>query len=295
MPQFSDIVELGRFRKPAGTLLLYWPFAWSLTMSALQFETPMKLFVQLLAAGFFGAIVSHSAGCIWNDIADRDLDAQVERTKTRPLPSNRITVAEAISCLTCHLIVIFSMIKHLEPMAWWIVFMAVVPLAGTYPFMKRVTNFPQVWLGLTINILIFLPPAVLVRNITLPSIILALGGLSWTVWYDTIYAYQDRKDDSTAGIKTITIVLGSYGKYGLGALALVICLSLIAAGRLSGNGAPFFVIGAGGASLLFARNLIGADLDDPSSCFRAFEDNAFLIGPTVFLGLLADYIRSKCM
>ncbi|KAF9522455.1 4-hydroxybenzoate polyprenyl transferase, partial [Crepidotus variabilis] len=295
-------IELSRINRFAGTMILFWPFAWSLTMSALEFKIELFRYLQILAVGFAGAILLHSGGsmviilthsgggCIWNDIVDCDLDAQVERTKVRPLPTGRITIPQALAFLAVHVGLIFWISQDLGSLAWWIVFSTVIPLAGLYPFMKRITYFPQIWLGVTLNAPILLPSAIFVSHISPSSKILALGGLTWTLWYDTIYACQDRQDDAKAGVKSITLLLDQRVKQGLGAFASVISFSWFMAGHLSGNGLFFLLVGAGGGSILLARDLLRTDVNNPKSCLRAFENNGFVIGPTVFVGFLADYL-----
>jgi 4-hydroxybenzoate polyprenyltransferase len=148
MPTIRAFIELSRVDRFAGTMILFWPFAWSTTMTAKQYNIPFKSYLQVLSMGFLGACLLHSGGCIWNDIIDMDIDAQVDRTKGRPLPSKRITVPQALIFLSVHVILLFTISHFINSTSWNLAFITIVPLTGLYPFMKRITYFPQVWLGM---------------------------------------------------------------------------------------------------------------------------------------------------
>ncbi|THU97142.1 UbiA prenyltransferase [Dendrothele bispora CBS 962.96] len=257
MPSVSALIELSRIDRFAGTLILFWPYG---------------------------------GGCVWNDIIDMDLDAQVERTKHRPLPSGKISVIAALAFLSVHLISLFGLSACLNPVAWNLAFLTVVPLTGIYPFMKRITYLPQVWLGITLNTPVLLASAVFKDNISVASAVLALGCWSWTMWYDTIYGSQDKKDDVKAGVKSIVLLLDHYTRAALCLFATCIVTSWIICGILAGSTAPYYAVTVGGGGFLLAQDLLRTDLDDPKSCLQAFERNGFLIGPIVWLGFLMDYI-----
>jgi len=290
MPAVRDLIQLSRVDKPAATLMLFWPYAWSLTMSARQFHIPVEQYTQALFIGFLGAAFLHSGGCIWNDTIDMDLDAKVERTKNRPLAAGRMAVSEAMMFLSIHIVVLFYLCRLMNDLGWWIGFCTTVPLTGLYPFMKRITYWPQVWLGVTLSAPVLLGSAVLVDQVTRPAMILMAGGVSWVMWYDTIYACQDKKDDEKAGVKSITLVLHRYVRVTLLVFASGLASAWLACGILTGAGTPYFLITVTGGALLLARGSLGTDLDDPRSCLTTFESNGFLIGPIVFLGFLLDYL-----
>ncbi|PFH46558.1 hypothetical protein AMATHDRAFT_77612 [Amanita thiersii Skay4041] len=231
-------------------------------------------------------------GCIWNDIIDKDLDAQVERTKHRPLPDGRITIPQALVFLSVHIIALFTLSHYLNDVAWKLAFATVVPLTGLYPFMKRITYLPQVWLGITLNTPVLLASAIFTNSISRAAMVLAFGGWSWTMWYDSIYACQDKKDDVKAGVKSIVLFLQHYTRIALTLFATGLASSWYLCGLLSGSGLPYFVVSVLGGGMLLARDLFTVDLDNPKSCLVAFERNGFVIGPIVWLGFLLDYLMA---
>ncbi|KAK2459955.1 hypothetical protein APHAL10511_008040 [Amanita phalloides] len=229
-------------------------------------------------------------GCIWNDTIDRDLDAKVERTRNRPLAAGRMSVLEALAFLSVHVIALFYLCHLMNDLGWWIGFCTTVPLTGLYPFMKRITYWPQVWLGVTLSAPVLLGSAVFVDAVSRAVMVLMAGGVSWVMWYDTIYACQDKKDDEKAGVKSITLVLHRYIRATLLIFAWGVVSSWLASGLLSGAGITYFLISVAGGAALLLRGSLSTDLDDPRSCLAAFESNGFLIGPIVFLGILLDYL-----
>ncbi|KAJ7185133.1 UbiA prenyltransferase family, partial [Mycena pura] len=186
MPSISTFIELSRIDRFAGTLILFWPFAWSSTMSANRHNVPIEEYIMALFSGFLGAYIQQSllgGGCIWNDIIDMDLDAKVERTKHRPLPEGRISVPQALVFLSIHVFLLFALGRHLNPAAWRFAFLTVVPLTGMYPFMKRITYLPQVWLGITLNTPILVAATIFTEETPDAAFVLAAGGWCWTMWY----------------------------------------------------------------------------------------------------------------
>jgi len=292
MPTIRAFIELSRVDRFAGTMILFWPFAWSTTMTAKEYNIPFNSYLQVLSMGFLGACLLHSGGCIWNDIVDMDFDAQVERTKGRPLPSKRITVPQALIFLSVHVILLFSISHYINPTSWYLAFITIVPLTGLYPFMKRITYFPQVWLGITLNAPVLIASAVFLNRVSSASVVLATGGLAWTMWYDTIYACQDKKDDAKAGVKSITLLLENHVKTALFFFATWLVSSWLICGVLTGSGMVYFFVTVVGGGLTLAYDLIGVDLDDPKSCLRAFQHNGFVIGPLATTGFLVDYLLS---
>ncbi|KAJ7286454.1 4-hydroxybenzoate polyprenyl transferase [Mycena rebaudengoi] len=277
----SALIELSRVDRFAGTMILFWPYAWSVTMSANQLNVPMDDYVLALLTGFLGSCLLHSGGCVWNDIIDIDLDAKVERTKHRPLPDGRITIIQALLFLSVHVLLLFALGHSLNLIAWRLAFLTIVPLTGLYPFMKRITYLPQVWLGITLNTPVVLASTIFTESPSRASLVLAAGGLCWTMWYDTIYGSQDKKDDIKAGVKSIVLLLQRHTWLAL----LVFSSSTVLCWIISG-----ILNCVGGGALLLARDLWTTDLDDPKSCLRAFERNGFVIGPVVWVGCLLDYL-----
>ncbi|KAJ7251085.1 UbiA prenyltransferase [Mycena rebaudengoi] len=257
MLDIGALIELTRVRTFAGTMILFWPFG---------------------------------GGCIWNDIVDMDLDAKVERTKHRPLPDGRVTVPEALTFLMVHVALLFALARHLNPVAWNVAFLTIVPLTGLYPFMKRITYLPQVWLGITLNMPALLASTIFTDEIPSAAFILAVGGWCWTMWYDTIYGCQDKKDDVKAGVKSIVLLLQKYTWLALFVFSSATTLCWLISGILNGCGLPYFAVSVLGGGLLLAQDLWSVDLDDPKSCLHAFQRNGFAIGPVVWLGCLLDYL-----
>ena len=203
MYHFKIFIELTRLNKPIGFMLLFWPCSWGLAY-AFYFTKNVSLFVYYLTLFFLGSLLMRSAGCIVNDIVDKDFDKKVKRTKKRPLASGRITVKQSliyvvILCLMAFLILIqFNFFTILLGMGSMI-------LAFTYPYMKRFTYWPQLFLGITFNWGIIMAWTAINNNLSLDIITLYLAAIFWTLGYDTIYGAQDVSDDEIIGLKSTAI------------------------------------------------------------------------------------------
>ncbi|KAG6810034.1 hypothetical protein H0H92_013624 [Tricholoma furcatifolium] len=237
-------------------------------------------------------LTPNSAGCIWNDILDRDFDAQVERTKFRPLVTRKISVTGAILFLSAHLFLLISMIWNVNPVAWNVGMLALFPLMGLYPLMKRITYWPQAWLGLAINIGISMAWAITTATIPDSSIVLSMGSFFWTLWYDTIYACQDKKDDVNAGVKSTALLFGSRVKQILAIFGTIFICSVTISGFLNAQSLPFYVISVFGGGLHLAWQLYTVHVDSPKSCWQTFEANGIYFGAIVEAGLLLDLMLS---
>ncbi|KAJ7242034.1 4-hydroxybenzoate polyprenyl transferase [Mycena rebaudengoi] len=272
-------------------MLVFWPYAWGLTMTARAVMLPFPRFCYLLLCGFIGAALSHrSAGCVWNDILDRKFDRQVERTKLRPIASGRISVLAAVAFLWAHLGIMLWMVWDVNSLAWKIATVTMFPLAGLYPLMKRITDWPQAWLGISMNAGVAMAWAFLTGSIPRSAISLFAGTWAWTIWYDTIYACQDKKDDVKAGIKSTALLFGSSVKVVLAFFASLMMSGLVGAGVLNNHQLPYFIFSVFGASIYLAVQLYAVDTDSPKSCWRAFHRNGFNLGALIWTGFLADYI-----
>ena len=203
MKHLKIFVELTRLNKPIGFMLLFWPCSWGLTY-AQNFSQNSFLYYYYLILFFFGSVLMRSAGCIFNDIVDKDFDKKVKRTKKRPLAANIISVKHAFFyvvslCLLAFLILIqfnlFTIFLGLGSMF----------LAFSYPFMKRITYWPQLFLGITFNFGLILGWTAVKGQIELVTVIFYIGAIFWTLGYDTIYGYQDIKDDEIIGVKSTSI------------------------------------------------------------------------------------------
>ncbi|KAJ6594760.1 UbiA prenyltransferase family, partial [Mycena capillaripes] len=205
-----SFIELARVNKPAGALLILWPFIWGLIMAARTTRTPLLILLQHLCLGCVWFFVLRGAGCIWNDIVDRDIDKQVERTKNRPIANGTISVPEALCFLSVHLIFLsFSIVLWGNKQLSVLGFATIFPLAGGYPFMKRLSRWPQAWLGVAFNTGATMSWSWTTGHIPPSSLALALAGWFWTMWYDTIYGSQDKKDDIKIGLGSTALLFKS--------------------------------------------------------------------------------------
>jgi 4-hydroxybenzoate polyprenyltransferase len=272
---------LARWDRPIGTWLLLWPCWWA---AALAPGWPNWRHLLLFA---IGAVVMRGAGCVINDLTDRDLDARVARTRERPLASGRSSVAQALAFLAAQLLVGLLILLAFEPFTIALA-LASMPLVIVYPLMKRITWWPQAWLGLTFNWGALVGYAAATGSLGPPALALYAAGFFWTLGYDTIYAHQDKDDDALIGIHSTARRLGAatpgwlFGFYGA-SLAL-----LGLAGWLAGLG-PGLFFGLLAVGLHFAWQAWTVELDDPDSCLARFRSNRDL-GLLVFLALLAGKI-----
>ena len=209
--KISELLKLGRYDRPIGTLLLYWPCAWGTTIGALSINIALWKYISIY---FIGAMIMRSSGCIINDMWDRNIDKSVERTKSRPLASGKITLVEASIFLSFQLAISLNILLQL-PIISIISGLAIMPLVCIYPFMKRVTFFPQLILGFCFNsgAIICYPTLSLGNNLDLSiALPLYLGGILWTLIYDTIYAHMDKEDDALVGVKSTALFFGDKTK-----------------------------------------------------------------------------------
>ena len=283
MNEIKLFIELTRLKKPIGFMLLFWPCAWGLTL-AYDFSSNLKNYFFYLILFFLGSVLMRSAGCIVNDILDKEFDAKVFRTKNRPIASGKVSTRMGmfyafVLCLLALLVLInFNLFTI-------ILAIASMPLAFTYPLMKRFTYWPQLFLGITFNYGLILGWTAINDEIELIPILFYLGAIFWTLGYDTIYGYQDIKDDEIIGLKSTSIKFkGKAKKF------LIICYTSLII---------FFLIGAYSMNLnynfylfmivpfihLFLYQIKIFNLKDPSSCLKAFKSNNFL-GLLIFLNIL---------
>ncbi|KAF5379370.1 hypothetical protein D9615_006581 [Tricholomella constricta] len=276
-------IQITRVSKFAGSMVLFWPWAWSVTMAARVLRLEIPAFISLLILG---------AGCIWNDILDREFDRQVERTKNRPIAAGTISVPGALVFLFIHIAILVRMVWNLDELAFRFGIASIVALPGIYPLMKRITYWPQAWLGIAMNT--GAPMAWLALGQGLPTSIMILfaGTWAWTMWYDTIYACQDKRDDVKAGVKSTALLFGTWIKPILFGFASALVASLYVAGVMNNMGTYYHVISVGGGALYLARDMYTIDLDSPKACWDSFHRNGFHFGGLVWAGVLADYLTS---
>ncbi len=282
MKELKIFIELTRLNKPIGFMLLFWPCSWGLAY-AYSLNQNINVFTYYLILFLLGSILMRSAGCIINDIVDRNLDGKVERTKSRPIPSGRITVKKAFVyslflCSLAFLILIqFNLFTILLGLASMI-------LAFSYPFMKRITYWPQLFLGLTFNWGIIMSWAAVNASISNDIILLYLSAIFWTLGYDTIYGAQDIKDDEIIGIKSTSIKFKESIKLFVSFCYLSTLFILISIFyKLIGlNIFTFFFIFF---SLSLLYQLLKFDKTKPRNCLKAFKANNYS-GFFLFLAMI---------
>ena len=283
MKNFELFLELTRLKKPIGFMLLFWPCLWGLTL-ALQFNDDYFFFVKHCFLFFGGAVLMRSAGCIINDVLDRKIDTMVERTKSRPIASGKISVQKSliyvlILCSIAFLILIQFNQKTI------ILGLASMPFAFSYPLMKRFTYWPQLFLGLTFNYGLLMAWVSLTNEFSYYPLILYLGAIFWTLGYDTIYGFQDIKDDEIIGIKSTSIKFKSNPLIFLYSCYSLFLLSLIVIGYLNEFN-YFYFLSLGLITLqIYFFQLKKFNSKDPMICLKIFKSNNFL-GVLVLLSIL---------
>ena len=279
--RLQPYARLARLDRPIGTWLLLFPGWWGIALAADRWPDPALL---LLFA--IGAVAMRGAGCTLNDMADRHYDAQVARTRRRPLPSGAVSVREAAIFLLLQLAVGAAILFSLN---WMSILLgcAVLALIGSYPFMKRITYWPQVFLGLNFNWGALLGWAAVTGAVGIPSLLLYFGGVLWTIGYDTIYAHQDKEDDVLIGVKSSAIALGSYTQPWLFVFYGAALMLWAAAGHAAGLGALFWA-GLIAAALQLAWQAARVDIDNPRDCLAKFRSNR-TTGWLMLAGIVAGH------
>ena len=287
MENLKLFIQLTRLDRPIGYMLLFWPCLWGLTI-AYNFENNLNTYFFYLVLFFLGSLFMRSAGCVVNDIADRNFDKNVERTKNRPIASGKISIFLAsfyalILCLLAFIVLInFNFLTI-------ILAIASMPLAFSYPLMKRFTYWPQLFLGITFNYGLLLAWISIQESISWPPILLYLGAIFWTLGYDTIYGYQDIKDDEIIGVKSTSIKFKDNPKKILYLFYLITFLSLISLGYLMKFSYIYFIFLIIPFLHFFVYQVGRLDIKNASSCLKLFKSNNFL-GLIIFLNLLIGKI-----
>src|SRR3569832_1334792 len=273
-PRIQPYLRLMRLDRPIGTWLLYWPCVFGLMLGATAADRPFTSLRDWWLIVLFGSgsIVMRGAGCTYNDIVDRDIDAKVARTRGRPIPSGAVTVQHAWLFVAGQCLVGLLILLQLNLFSI-ILGAASLLLVALYPFMKRITWWPQAWLGLTFNWGALLGFAAQTGHIDLPDLLLYAGLFFWTLGYDTIYAHQDKEDDALIGVKSTARLLSEdSGKWILRFYA--ICFTLVlAAGFAEHAGWPFaFIMIVAGAHMIWQVRKL--KIDDPANCLKLFRANS---------------------
>ena len=274
--------HLMRIDKPIGTLLLLWPTLWALWLAGRGVPSLSVLLVFVL-----GVFLMRAAGCVVNDYADRAFDGHVKRTAGRPMPSGRVSEKEAKILFVSLVLVSFALVWTLNSMTIWLS-LAALALAWVYPFMKRVTNLPQVVLGAAFGWSIPMAYAAVSESLPLSCWLLFLANICWTVAYDTLYAMVDRDDDLKIGIKSTAVLFGRHDKLIVGLLQFATLLLLLWVGYLMQLGGAFYwsLLLAGALFIHQQKQVAGRDRD---ACFRAFLNNNY-VGLVLFIGIALSYV-----
>ena len=283
MNQLNLFIELTRLKKPIGFMLLFWPCAWGLTL-AYDFSLSLNNYFFYLILFFLGSVFMRSAGCIINDVLDKKYDAQVVRTKNRPIASGKISIKLAViySLLLC----LFALLVLLNFNLFTIILaIGSMPLAFTYPLMKRFTYWPQLFLGITFNYGLILGWTAIKGEISIVPVLFYLGAIFWTLGYDTIYGYQDIKDDEIIGLKSTSIKFKGKAKKFLFACYTSLLFFFLIGGYKMDFHVSYYLLAVIPFVHLFIYQMKIFNLKDPSSCLKAFKSNN-LFGLIIFINII---------
>jgi 4-hydroxybenzoate polyprenyltransferase len=275
-------IRLARLDRPIGTWLLLFPGWWAIALAARRWPD-----WRLMALFAIGAIVMRGAGCTLNDIIDRDFDVRVERTRYRPLPSGALSLPEALAFLVLQLVVGAAVLLSLDRLAILLGFLVLL-LVATYPLMKRITYWPQFFLGLNFNWGALLGWAAATGRLGWPSLLLYVAGIAWTLGYDTIYAHQDKEDDALIGVKSSALALGAGTRPWLFVFYAAAIALWGAAGAVIGLAWPFW-LALGLVLLQLCWQAATVDIDDPADCLVKFRSNRWT-GWLLLLGIVAAHV-----
>jgi 4-hydroxybenzoate polyprenyltransferase len=277
-------LRLARLDRPIGSWLLLLPCWWSSALAAVAAHKAAPSLLHL-ALFFVGAFAMRGAGCTWNDIVDRDLDASVERTRSRPIPSGQVSVIQAAVFLALQALIGFAVLISFNTftIALGIASLAIV---AVYPFMKRITHWPQTVLGLAFSWGALMGWAGAFGRLDVPAVLLYAGSIAWVIGYDTIYAHQDREDDALIGIKSTALLFGARTKPML-ALFYALAVGLIGAAGFAAGAGGVFAIGLLAFAAHLTWQIIRLDIADPDCCLAVFKSDRDA-GLILFAGLLLD-------
>ena len=283
MNQINLFIELTRLKRPIGFMLLFWPCLWGLT---LVYDFQSNLFNYFFYSALFlsGSVLMRSAGCVVNDIADKNFDKKVERTKKRPIASGKVSVklASAYAMILCGIafLVLINFNKFTILMA-----LISMPLAFAYPLMKRITYWPQLFLGITFNYGLVLAWISIANEISIIPIIFYLGAIFWTLGYDTIYGFQDIKDDEIIGVKSTSIKFKNDPKKFLFISYCIFIISLLLIGVLMSFKSFYFIFMILPILHLLVFQIKKLNTNLPYDCLNRFKSNNFL-GLIIFINIL---------
>ena len=287
MNQLKLFIDLTRLKRPIGFMLLFWPCAWGLTI-AYDFSKSLKIYFFYLTLFFLGSVLMRSAGCIINDILDKKFDKKVSRTKNRPIASGKISIPLGLFYASTLCLLAFLVLINFN---YFTIFVALasMPLAFTYPLMKRFTYWPQLFLGVTFNYGLILGWISINNDISVVPLIFYFGAIFWTLGYDTIYGYQDIKDDEIIGLKSTSIKFKNnpYTFLYICYSVFILCLIIIGYQMKFNNFYFIFLILIFFQMIYFQLNKLNFKIS--SNCLKIFKSNN-LLGLLVFLSLIVSKI-----
>ncbi len=283
--------QLARWDRPIGWWLLLWPCWWSAALAPLaRAEQSLPVWAHLpnpfhLLLFFVGAIAMRGAGCTYNDLVDQNIDNRVARTRSRPLPSGQVSRLQAKIFLIAQLLVGLLVLLQFPAYAIVVGLCSMLPVA-IYPFMKRITNWPQLFLGLAFSWGALMGWVAVFEDLSVAPILLYAGCIFWTIGYDTIYAHQDKEDDALVGVKSTARLFGENTKSAISVLyAIMLILFAISFIQVGTHWAAFVGLALAGGHL--ARQIVVLDIDNPDQCLALFKSNT-MVGWIVFAGLIAS-------
>ena len=279
-------LDLTRLKRPIGYMLLFWPCAWGLT-AGFNFAENLTIYFFYLILFFLGSVLMRSAGCIVNDIVDKNIDKKVERTRDRPIASNKVSVIEGIMLATILCLLALLVLLQFNNLT---IFLALgsMPLAFTYPLMKRYTYWPQLFLGITFNYGLILGWTSIRESIDYVPIIFYVGAIFWTLAYDTIYGFQDIKDDEIIGVKSTSIKFKNNPKQFLTLCYLITSTCTLLSGYLMNFNIIFFIIMVIPITHLFLQ-IKNLNINNSQNCMKIFKSNN-IFGFLILLNILAGNI-----
>jgi 4-hydroxybenzoate polyprenyltransferase len=289
MDQIKLFIELTRLKKPIGYMLLFWPCAWGLTL-AYNFNGEKITYIFYIILFLLGAILMRSAGCIVNDIADKEFDKKVLRTKNRPIALGKISVIRGLvyTVILCLLAFIILIQFNFLTIALALISM---PLAFTYPLMKRYTYWPQLFLGITFNYGLILGWISITNEFNIEPLILYIGAIFWTLGYDTIYGFQDMSDDEIIGLKSTSIKFKSNPNLFLTICYVMFLISLFLIGLIMNFNQLYFILLIFIAIHMFYYQLYKLNINNVKQCLDTFKSNNFLGFLTLIAILIGKLIK----
>ena len=277
-------LRLSRFDRPIGAWLLLLPCWWSAGLAAIGAGARLPNLAHV-ALFFVGAFVMRGAGCTWNDIVDRDLDGRVERTRSRPIPSGQVSVVQAAAFLIAQALVGLIVLLQFNRFAI-MTGIASLAIVAVYPFMKRITHWPQIVLGLAFSWGALMGWAAWFGRLDPPAYLLYAGAIAWVIGYDTIYAHQDREDDAIVGVKSTALLFGPRTKPMLALFYTVAVILIGAAGWTAGAGLVY-ALGLAAFAAHLAWQIVRLDIADPDVCLAVFKSDRDA-GLILFAGMVLD-------